>query len=322
MVILTLNNMSWRSIMFGDKLVNFMHDPPRDGRSRLASAIDFVITNLLLWFITISVMHLLHLEKTIPTAVVTLLLLLETLAIIYIKRQRAKKLKTHRNVWYSAKQCRKNLKGMIPKRDFIIFSKELLEASAPFENLHPASDHTESCVNLSGFIQENTVGIMCLNPEEDNHKINSGQIKAFLQELNLLGYNKGIILTTGYYTEEARRFVRQMKGKVKIPLLDHFAVLRMAKKTGHPIFPNADWQDETDNHLTGMEMAISIKENILSSRKRSSWFSLLGIVLLVIATLNHGLISFIYLGFGIVNLFIGLTGIILSFLRHEEHIFS
>lgn len=308
--------------MFGDKLVNYMQDPPRDGRSRLANAVDFVVTNLFVWFITISAIYLLHLEKIIPAAAVTLFLLLETVLIIYIKKHRMKKLQTHRNVWYSAKQCRKNLKRMMQKRDFISFSKELLEASAPFEYLHTVSNNNESCIDLSGYINGRTVGIMCLNPQDDNHKINSGQIKAFLRNINVSGYNKGIIITTGYYTDEARRFVRQIKGRVKIHLLDHFTVLRMAKKTGHPIFPNADWQDEADNHLTGREMAISIKENILASRRRSIWFTILGIALLVIAMLNHGLIGFIYLGFGIVNLFIGLTGIILSCLRQDEHIFS
>ncbi|WP_027364208.1 restriction endonuclease [Desulfotruncus alcoholivorax] len=308
--------------MLDDKLVNFfMQDPPQDGRTRLASAIDFVLTNLFLWFITILAIHLLHLENTILTIMITFLLLMETLAIAFIKRQRIKKLKTHRNVWYSAKQCQKNIKSMVLKKDFIIFSKELLEASAPFENLHIAADDN-TCVDLSGFLHGSPVGIMCLNSEAENHKINSGQIKTFLEEIKLLGYQKGIILTSGYFTEEARRFVRQMKGRVKIYLLDHFAVLRMAKKTGHPIFPNIDWQDETDHHLSGMEMANSIKENILASRKRSCWFSILGIALLVIATLNHGLVSFIYLGFGIINLFIGITGIIVSFLRQEEQIFS
>ncbi|SFG01209.1 Restriction endonuclease [Desulfotomaculum arcticum] len=308
--------------MFGDKLVNYLQDPPTDGRSRLASAADFVITNLLVWFITISAIYLLHLEKTIPTAAVSFFLLLETLSIIYIKKHKIKKLQTHKNIWYSAKQCRKNLKNIMLKKDFINFSKELLEASAPFEILRIVSDNNESSVDLSGYINGSTVGIMCLNPEDDNHKINSGQIKVFLKDINRSGYHKGIIITTGYYTDEARRLVRQMKGRVKIHLLDHFAVLRMAKKTGHPIFPDAAWQDETENKLTGMEMAISIKENILASRKRSLLFSILGIALLVIAMLNHGLVGLIYLGFGIVNLFIGLTGIILSFLRQEEHIFS
>jgi len=309
--------------MFGDKLIKlFMQDPPQDGRSRLASAIDFVLTNLFLWFITISAVHLLRLENTIPTVVMTFVLLLESIGTVFLKKRRISKLTWHRNLWYSAQLCQKNITGIEQKKDFIIFAQELLEAALPFENLQPAGRDTACCIDLAGLLNGCPVGIMCLNPGEENHKVNSGQIKAFLEELKLAGYQQGIILTTGYYTEDARRFVRQMKGRVKIYLLDHFAVLCLAKKTGHPIFPNVDWQDEADNHLTGREVAISIKENILSSRKRSYWFTILGIALIAIAALNHGLIGYIYLGFGIVNLFIGLTGIILSFLRQKEHIFS
>jgi hypothetical protein len=307
--------------MFNDRMHRYMQNPPRDERTRLARAVDFIITLLFTWFITILAAQLLPLGQTMTGMILVPVMLAEAVLITKIKIRRRKALATHRDIWYSARKCRQNINGINEWGEFTRLVKELLAGIAPFEKLQALGHCADSSIDLSGYLRNQKFGIMCINTAGEDHRVTADQIKGFLQEVKQAGFHKGMVVTSGSYTDEARRLVRRMHGRVKIHLIDGYGLMRMAKRTQHPIFPAEKWQEERDR-ISGMEMALSIKENMMASKKRALLFTLLGLVLLVFAALQTGLISTVYVIFGVVNLFIGLTGFILGLLRKNELIFD
>jgi hypothetical protein len=148
------------------------------------------------------------------------------------------------------------------------------------------------------------------------------QVKKFWCEIRESGFDRGIILTTGSFSDDARRFARRINGKTGIHLVDGYNVLRMAKRSGHPVFPDEKWREEGGTDISGIGIALSIKENILNSRKKALLFIILGVVFLAISALQAGFVGPIYLISGIINLFTGFSGYILSFLRNKDLLFD
>jgi len=224
----------------------------------------------------------------------------------------------HRDIWYSARKCRENLKEMASPGDFAVLVKELMEAILPatgFKVLAPGGDST---IDLTGYIRNRKVGVMCVNSGPDDLKITAGKMQKFYTEVKQAGFDSGIVFTSGSFTDETRRFVRRMRGQVRIHLVDGHAVLRMAKRANHPVFPDEKWRDEKESRISGYEMALSIKENIMFSRGKALSFVFLGIIFIIISALQGGFIGTVYLAIGVINLFVGLSGLILSYLRKHE----
>ncbi len=308
--------------MFSNRINYYMQNPPRDERTRLAQTVDFALTLLFTWFITIIAAQLLPMALIAVKIIVIFVMLIELILITKVKISRRKALNTHRNIWYSARKCRENIYAIKDRGKFAQLVKELLEGLTPFgklKDLHPCADST---IDISCNLGNHKIGVMCINLAGEDQKVSANQIRDFLKEINQAHYNKGMVITSSSFTEEARRFVRQMNGRVKIHLIDGHGLLRLAKRTQHPIFSLEKWKEDRDNLISGKEIALSIKENILTSRKRALLLTMLGLVFLVIAALQNELFSAIYFVFGVINLFIGLTGFILCLLRKNELIFD
>ncbi|WP_347491083.1 restriction endonuclease [Desulfoscipio sp. XC116] len=308
--------------MFNNHMHRYMHKQPRDERTRLARTIDFVLTLIFTWFFTIFAVQLLPLGQTITNMIIIPLMIAEVILVTKIKINRRKALNTHRDIWYSARKCRQNIKNMDTQEKFIQLVQELLEGMAPFEKLKTFSHCANSTIALSGNLRNQKIGIMCLNPTEEEHRMTANQIKNFLREIKQAHFQKGIVISSGSYTDEARRLARRVHGRVKIHLIDGHGLLHMAKHTRHPVFPLEKWQEEGDTRISGIEMALSIKDNIMASKKRALLFTLLGLFFLIIAALQTGLLSTIYIIFGVINLFIGLTGFLVGLLYKNELIFD
>ncbi|TYO94986.1 restriction endonuclease [Desulfallas thermosapovorans] len=307
--------------MFSNNLRHYMQNPPRDERTRLARAVDFILILSFTWVITFFFAQLFPQGITSQTILI-IVMAIEAIALAKIKNYRHKALNTHRDIWYSARKCRQNIKNINNREEFILLVKDLLEGIASFEKLQPLSHCADSSIDMTGYMRNYKTAVMCINSSGENDKVSADKIKAFLQEVRLAHFQKGIVVTTGSYTDEARRLVRRMHGRVKIHLIDGYKLLHMAKRTNHPIFPAEKWQEEKDTRITGIEMALSIKENMINSKKKSLLFVLLGLMFLVIATVQTGFISTNYVIFGVINLFTGLTGFILSLLHKDELIIN
>ncbi|AGL01528.1 restriction endonuclease [Desulfoscipio gibsoniae] len=308
--------------MFNKRIYHYMQNPPRDERNRLAHTIDFAITLLFTWFITILAAQFLPLGQSMINIIIIPIMIAEIILVTKIKISRRKALSIHRDIWYSARKCRQNIENIHDREEFAQLVKELLEGIAPFEGMKKLNPCPDSTIDLSGYLRNQKIGVMCINTAAKDNRVTADQIKGFLQEIKQAQFNIGIIITSGSYTDEARRFVRRMSGRIKIHLVESNGLLHMAKRTEHPIFPVEKWQEEGYTRISGLEMALSIKENIMASKKRALLFTLLGIAFLVIGALQTGLISTIYVIFGVINLFIGLTGFILSLLHKNELIFD
>lgn len=299
-----------------------MQNPPRDERTRLARVVDFALAVLITWLLTIIAAQLLPLGLTAAKVTVIVIMLLELIFITKIKIIRNKALDIHRDIWFSARKCRQNIYNIKDREEFTQLIKQLLEGLAPFEKLKILKPGVNSTIDISGYLRNEKIGVMCLNFNSEEQKVHIDQIKGFLKEVKQAHLTKGIVITSGSFTEDARRFVRRMTGRVKIYLIDGYGLLRWAKRTQHPIFTMEKWEEERDARITGKEIALSIKENIIASRKRVLLFTVIGLALLVIATMQTGFFSAIYLIFGVINLFIGLTSFILHLLHKNELIFD
>lgn len=307
--------------MFRDRLHFFMQNPPQDDRTRLAHAFDLLLPLIAVWFITILVLvSLLNYNHVVMNAILALVLAVETALVVKVKIRRKHTLNMHRDIWFSARKCREKISKIESRKDFALLVKDLLENTAKFQNLSINEENKVTDIDLSGYIGNNKVAIMCLNSPQEDFKVTSKQIKKFLWEIKHYQFDKGIVVTSGTFSDNARLFVRRMKGQKKIHMVESHAMLRMAKRVNHPIFPEEKWQEEREDILSGLEMANSIKENIITSKKRSLFFTLLGTIFLVISALQAGFIGLIYLIFGIINIFIGFSGFMLSFLRKNEFI--
>lgn len=183
------------------------------------------------------------------------------------KISRRKALSIHRDIWYSARKCRQNIENIHDREEFAQLVKELLEGIAPFEGMKKLNPCPDSTIDLSGYLRNQKIGVMCINTAAKDNRVTADQIKGFLQEIKQAQFNIGIIITSGSYTDEARRFVRRMSGRIKIHLVESNGLLHMAKRTEHPIFPVEKWQEEGYTRISGLEMALSIKENIMASKK-------------------------------------------------------
>lgn len=299
-----------------------MQNPPRDERTRLAQAVDFALALLFTWLITIMAAQFLPLGLTAVKIIVLVVMLGELIFITKIKTSRRRALNTHRDIWYSARKCRQNIYAIKDRGEFAQLVKELLEGLAIFEKLKAFNPGAASSIDISGNLRNQKIGVMCVNLAGEDQKVTVNQISDFLKEVKQAHFHKGIVITSGSFTEEARRFVRQMNGRAKISLIDGFGILRWARRTQHPIFTLEKWQEDRENRISGREMALSIKENITASKKRALSFALLGLVFIVTAAWQTGFFSAIYFIFGIINLFIGLTGFVLCLLRKSELIFD
>ncbi len=299
-----------------------MQNPPRDERTRLARAVDFALTVLVTWLFTIIAAQFLPLGLTAAKVTVIVIMLLELIFITKVKMIRSKALDIHRDIYFSARKCRQNIYNIKDRGEFAQLIKQLLESLAPFEKLKSLNPAVDSTIDISCYLRNQKIGVMCLNFNGEEQKVHTDQIKGFLREVKQAHLTKGIVITSGSFTEDGRRFVRRMNGRVKIHLIDGNGLLRLAKRTQHPIFTMEKWEEERDTRMTGKEMALSIKENIIASKKRALLFTVLGVVFLVIAALQTGFFSAIYLIFGVINLFIGLTSFILRLLHKNELIFD
>ncbi|KAF1085338.1 Restriction endonuclease [Sporotomaculum syntrophicum] len=299
-----------------------MQHPPRDERTRLARAVDFALTVLVTWLLTIIAAQYLPLGLTAAKVTVIVIMLMELIFITKVKVIRSKALDIHRDIWFSARKCRQNIYNIKDRGEFAQLIKQLLEGLAPFEKLINLNPGVNSTIDISGYLRNQKIGVMCLNLNGEEQRVHTEQIKGFLKEVKQAHLAKGIVITSGSFTEDARRFVRRMNGRVKIFLIDGYGLLHLAKRTQHPIFTMEKWEEERDIRMTGKEIALSIKENIITSKKRALLFTILGVVFIVIAALQTGLFSVIYLIFGVINLFIGLTGFIMRLLHKNELIFD
>ncbi|MBF7084125.1 restriction endonuclease [Desulfallas sp. Bu1-1] len=308
--------------MFNDKLHHFIQNPPRDNRTRPARAIDFTLSLILVWFVTIFAAGLLPLESAMLNALLIIVLVIETALMIKLKFYRQKMLNLHRDTWFSARKCREKLKSIESRQEFIAIVKDLLESNPAFKDLKILSPCGDSNIDLSGKLHNQKVGVMCVNPTRDDHKVSMEQVRKFWCEIRESGFDRGIILTTGSFSDDARRFARRINGKTGIHLVDGYNVLRMAKRSGHPVFPDEKWREEGGTDISGIGIALSIKENILNSRKKALLFIILGVVFLAISALQAGFVGPIYLISGIINLFTGFSGYILSFLRNKDLLFD
>lgn len=304
--------------MFNDRLHNIVKKFPRDDRTKFAHVIDFILTLILFWALTIFALQMLPIPENMLNYFLIITLAIDTIIVYKLKKNRNKAFSSHRDIWYSAQICQENLKNINSRKEFALLIKNLLEGAAPFEKL--TVHESNKNIDISGYLHKHKIGIMCLNSSQNDFKITKDQVVNFLMELNQSKINQGIIVTTGSFTDETRRFVRRMNGKLKMHLINGYGLLHMAKRSAHPIFPDEKWQEEKNTHLSGMEMAISIKENIITSKKRAILFSLLGVFFLVIAVLQAGFVGSIYLIFGVINIFIGFSGFILYYMRKNDFI--
>lgn len=296
----------------------YTRNPARDDRTRLARGIDFLLSLLLAWLTVVLAVSLLPLDRA-PAAILTVILLVIGAGLViryHTVKNRAGEL--HRDIWYSAQKCRAKLQQVDSRHEFTSLVRAILAGALPIKGLKILPPAGDSCIDLSGYVKNRKVGVMCLNPGSQEHKTPVEDIKKFLEEIVQAGFDNGLVITTGTFTDEARRFVRRMRGRARVHLVDGYALLRMARQSGHPVFPDEQWRDDKATRISGMEMALSIKENIMASRRKSVYFILLGLVFLVIYSLQGGIIASVYLVFGIINLFTGFTGLILSYLRKHE----
>jgi hypothetical protein len=308
--------------MFKDQLHYFIQNPPRDDRTRLAHALDLMLPLLLFWSITISAIQITHLEQRTLNILLPLVLILETALIAALKVRKNRHLRIHRNIWFSARKCRERLRNIGSRQNFVLLVKDLLTKTHAIKELKTFLTKDESSIDLHGKFGKHRIAVLCVNADKDDFKVSDKQIKEFFDDIKRYHFDVGLVVTTGAFSDDARRFARRMRGQKKIHLFDGYNVLRMAKHAGHPIFPEVKWQKDNNYAITGMEMALSIKENVLTSKKRALLFVLLGTAFLVIAALQTGFIGSIYLIFGVINVFIGFSGYLLSILRKNDLVFD
>ena len=304
--------------MSKDRLHYHMQNPARDNRTRLARGIDIFLTLALVWLLAVLAVGALPLAPLFSGLLTVLMLALGTALVTWHQIRKNKAFKLHRDTWYSARKCREKLKEMVSSKEYTRLVKELLENSLPFTGLKVLAPDDSSTINLSGYVRNRKVAVMCVNPGADDHKTTMEEIEIFLSEIKQAGFDKGIVVSTGSFSDEARRFVRRFSGRARIRLMDGYAVLCLAKKTGHPVFPDEKWREEKENRISGLEMALSIKDNLMASRRKGLSFVFLGIVFVVISALQEGFIGSVYLAVGVINLFTGFSGLILSYLRKQE----
>lgn len=304
--------------MFNDKPHYYTQNPTRDDRTRLARGIDFLLSLLLVWMTSVLAVQVLPLGQAASITLTFVFIALGVGLVIRYHTRKNSAVRLHRDIWYSARKCRKTLQELDSPREFASLVKEILAGALPFTGLKLLAPAGDSTIDLTGYVKKRKVGVMCLNPGTEDHKTSADEIKKFIREIIQAGFDSGMVVTTGTYSDEARRFVRRMRGRARVHLIDGYSLPRMARRAGHPVFPDEKWQDEKDNRLSGLEMALSIKENIMASRRKSVYFILLGLVFVVISALQGGIIGSAYLVFGIINLFIGFSGLILTYLRKYE----
>ncbi|MCG8402683.1 MAG: restriction endonuclease [Firmicutes bacterium] len=304
--------------MAKDKPLYYVQNPARDNRTRLARGIDILLSLALAWLPAVLAVGALPLAPLFSGLLTVLMLALGTALVAWYHTRKSKALQLHRDTWYSARKCREKLKEMVSSREYARLVKELLEGSLPFTGLKVLAPDDNSAINLSGYVRSRRVAVMCVNPGTDDHKTTMEEIERFLTEIRQAGFDSGMVVSTGSFSDEARRFVRRFSGRTKIGLMDGYAVLRLAKKTGHPVFPDEKWREEKENRISGLEMALSIKDNLMASRRKGLSFVFLGIVFVVISALQEGFIGSVYLAVGVINLFTGFSGLILSYLRKQE----
>ncbi len=304
--------------MAKDKPHYYVQNPARDDRTRLARVIDILLSLLLVWLLAALAVRVVPMAPVYSGLITVLALALGTLLVVWYYKHKNKTLHQHQDIWYSARKCRENLKELESPGDFVVLVKELMENILPITGFKVLAPGGDSTIDLTGYIRNRKVGIMCVNSGPDDPKITTGEMQKFYTEVKQAGFDNGIVFTSGSFTDETRRFVRRIRGRVRIYLVDGHAVLRMARRANHPVFPDEKWREEKESRISGLEMALSIKENIMFSRGKALSLVLLGIVFIVISALQSGFIGTVYLAIGVINLFIGFSGLILSYLRKHE----
>lgn len=298
----------------------YLKTPPQSERTTVARSIDFGITLLLVWFVTILFFQVL-IPVSGPAAVALVIILaMEAVLTIKYKIYQRKRINRHRDIWFSARKCREQLLGLTSQAEFTELIKTLLASSGVFKDLHMTPPPEATGIDIVGLIRGKKVGIMCVHSEKEDYLLPEKPVKKFLQELKQAGFSKGIVITTGYFAPETKRFVQRNTGKTTIRLLDGDALIRMAQRAGHPIFPDEKWRDERDR-VTGRELALLVKNNVLASRSKALTFIALGTIFLVVYTQITGFSSPIYLIFGIINLFVGFTSLVLYYLQQQDAVF-
>ncbi|MCL2336534.1 MAG: restriction endonuclease [Firmicutes bacterium] len=304
--------------MIKNRLYYYTRNPSRDNRTSLARAIDLLLALMLVWLPTALAMKIMPLSQTWSGILTVPALALGAGLVFWQQRRKNKSRRQHQNIWYSARKCRQRIKQLAAPEDFARLVKELLQATLPVTRLQAPAPGGESTISLLGYLRHRQVGVMCINRQTDGQPITAAEISKFFAELKLARLPAGIIVTTDSFADDAKRLVSRLRGQVQIHLLDGDAVLYMARQAKHPIFQDEKWPGEKESRLSGLAVALSIKENLMVSRRKAWSFLLLGISLLVISTWQSGITETIYLAGGIVNLSAGFPGLLLSYLHRSE----
>ena len=274
----------WRDKRRMGRYLQYYLKPIRDERNSLAKNIDFYgpLTVVLL----ISFVLILTYSGNPVRAIVMFLpvMVFEVFTAFSIRKFFIQNATVHKKLWNAGERCRENIKKIksLPKLERLVV--EILEKIEGFTDVHIilSSENKEKrsggSTVIRALLHGAPVAVGCLLAAPDHSNILGEQVIRFRSELTSLNLKAGVLVTTGFYSSEARRAAVEGKKKSRVVLLDLFWLVELARETGHKVFPTLA-QEQNKIHKRSTERLPELARKIFAKEKARGYLLASGIML-------------------------------------------
>ncbi|MCL6610645.1 MAG: restriction endonuclease [Peptococcaceae bacterium] len=306
--IFSLDIEKWREMRRKGKYLRYYIKPVKDGRNALARSIDFYgpLAAVLLATWVLAGIYAGGLLKAL--AVSLPLMAVEVYAAFRIRKIFRENAAVHARLWRAGRQCQERIRNIGSARELEKLVVEILEKIDGFTDVHLAGTGGRKEKSRGGSVAARAllngvpVAVGCLPPAPDGGQVTADRVLKFREEVKSLDYRVGILVSTGFFSGEARRAALEDRKRVRLILLDLYGLVELARESGHRIFPDAG-----PGRITAGEAGAGIcrrlfRKALAREKARGYFYAACMIAVMYMMTRPTGVFGPGYIFFGAVNL--------------------
>lgn len=265
---------AWRENRRSGKLLRYYMKPADDNRNRLARWIDFYGTLLLTIIVTFLIMYSAFDEPRLAALFSIPLIAGEILLAFRIKVRRKNDRLLHKKIWQAGASALNKIQGIDSREEFSELVGEVLGKLEYFSDVHTVQNQSPENNNipLRAVCNGVPVAVGCEIARNEKNEIEAEQVALYVQGMEKIGLNSGILVAGGTFSEEARQVALRASKKYTIRLIDAIKLVELARQAGHEIFPAEGISYGQSEKHTTRHMRRKLLASAVSGRKRGKGY--------------------------------------------------
>lgn len=290
--------------------IKYYIKPFNDERNSLAKGLDFygpLIILIVLTWLAIRITIGSNFKAVIVSIFITAI---ELYGAFHLREFFRGMAQTHKKRWSEGRRCQEKIKKLKSEYQLVELVAEILGKIPGFSNVEIIANKEKSemrSIPLQAVLKNELIAVDFIMPETKvKGDISSDAVLESREKMLNNGYSVGIIVTTGYFTGDAKRAALENRKKIRIALVDIYMLVDLARETNHIIFKPTEPEE-----LKGSDRSLgykAISRSIFSKDKvKGYWLSsgLLMIMLFLFRTSESIILIYVYSLFAAVNFLLG-----------------